>query len=255
MKPGTESKLKFKQLKRRMKLPHWQIIGVLETLWRVTESNTPAGNIGKLTDEEIAAAFEWDGDASELVAALIDCKWIDKDDEFRLVIHDWSIHCPNHLKGAFAKNNILMADVAIQQRARQPAKHIARQDIEQPARHSATLPNLSVPNLSVPSLSDSCGETDEPSSPPAVLVFPCDGSPEQWSLTQEQADEWSGLYPSLDITAESRGALAWVLADPTRNKTANGMKRFLVGWFGRAQNRGNGRTKPPPQREKIRLPE
>lgn len=150
MKPGAELKLKFKQLKRRLKLPHWQIVGVLETLWRVTEANAPAGDIGRLSDEEIAAAFEWEGNAQELLSALTECRWIDPDEEFRLIVHDWSEHCPNHLKGAFAKNSKRFADESARDRARQPAKQPARQDASDVACHPATYPNQSLPNQTVP---------------------------------------------------------------------------------------------------------
>jgi hypothetical protein len=245
MKTGTESKLKFKQLKRRLKLPLWQAIGLLETLWRATEANTPEGDIGRLTDEEIASALEWEGDASELVAALIDCRWIDPDEEFRLIIHDWSVHCPNHLKGALAKHKREFADLAAKQRAKQNTGQPARQA----AGHHATNPNQSNPNQSNPSLTTSCAETAVPSSPPtaeALLVFPCDGEPEEWQLSQFQVTQWSDLYPSLDVLGECRSALAWVLADGTRRKTARGMARFLVGWLGRSQNRGaRGKTSAP----------
>ena len=97
-----------------------------------------------------------------------------------------------------------------------------------------------------------CPETaeDEPSSGPpvdAVLVYPCDGKPSCWGLTQSQLCEWGTLYPSLDLPSEARKALAWVTASPERRKTAKGMKRFLVGWFSRTQDRGkqSGRGQSP----------
>jgi hypothetical protein len=99
---------------------------------------------------------------------------------------------------------------------------------------------------------DICGETAEPSSPPdepahepAVLEFPCDGEPSTWRLMASQVAEWQTLFQSLDIVSECRSALAWVLADSARRKTARGMQKFLVGWFGRAQNSGRGRSKQP----------
>ncbi len=89
-----------------------------------------------------------------------------------------------------------------------------------------------------------CAETETDPSPAPVAIerplleFQCDGKQPTWHLTAEQVAEWSSLFPSLDVLAECRSALAWVSANPSRRKTANGMKRFLVGWFGRAQNRG-----------------
>lgn len=79
-------------------------------------------------------------------------------------------------------------------------------------------------------------ETAPPSSPP-VMMFPCDGEVREWALTQPQIDEWSGLFPALDVVAICRQALAWVKATPAKRKTATGMPRFLVAWFTRDQNR------------------
>lgn len=81
-----------------------------------------------------------------------------------------------------------------------------------------------------------------PNGEPAVLTFPCDGKPNAWLLTESQLSEWGSLFPTLDLLAECRSALAWVLADTTRRKTARGMAKFLVGWFGRAQNGRRSQT-------------
>ena len=87
-----------------------------------------------------------------------------------------------------------------------------------------------------------CPETpeDERSAPaePPVLTYPCDGMPKAWSLTQSKLDEWAPLFPTLDLPDLCRQALAWVMASPDRRKTAKGMERFLVSWFGREKNSG-----------------
>lgn len=75
-------------------------------------------------------------------------------------------------------------------------------------------------------------------TPIGGLEFPCDGKISAWSVTEELAARWRELFPSLDVALECKGALAWVLAKPQRRKTARGMEAFLVGWFGRSQNRG-----------------
>ena len=83
-------------------------------------------------------------------------------------------------------------------------------------------------------------------APPAVVVivtFPTAGNPSEWHLTESHVAEWRALYPSLDILAECRKALAWVQAKSSNRKTAGGMKRFLVGWLNRATERG-GRQQP-----------
>jgi hypothetical protein len=132
MKSGTESKSKFKQLKRKLKLKYWQVVGVLETLWRVTQNDAPAGDIGKLDNEEIAEALEWEGDANSLIDALIETHWLDEDDEFRLIVHDWSEHAPNHLQGAFKKHGRQFADQIAKQRTKQVARDHAKHDAQAP---------------------------------------------------------------------------------------------------------------------------
>ena len=73
-----------------------------------------------------------------------------------------------------------------------------------------------------------------------VLEFPVDGDRSRkgglWFLTQALVDELSALYPALDIVAEARAALAWVLSKPANRKTANGMRAFLTNWLQRSQN-------------------
>lgn len=81
----------------------------------------------------------------------------------------------------------------------------------------------------------------------ALLDFMTIGPVKTWELTKAQADQWRQDFPNLDIMAESRKARAWILASLDRRKTAKGMPRFLVGWFGRA------RVEPPPaQSEAVR---
>ena len=76
---------------------------------------------------------------------------------------------------------------------------------------------------------------------PAILTYPCDGIIKSWPLVESQLAEWRPLFPSVDLMAECRKALAWVQASPERRKTAKGMRKFLVGWFGRNQNSGGSR--------------
>ena len=130
MKKDTVSKLKFKRLQRQLKLPLWQAIGLLEALWHCTLTNAPDGDIGRMSDDDIAAAIEWEGDAMNLIHALVECNWLDRDDAFRLLVHDWSQHVPTYMKGAYERNGKLFAD----QRAKQGAKHTAKHDAKQVAK-------------------------------------------------------------------------------------------------------------------------
>lgn len=90
----------------------------------------------------------------------------------------------------------------------------------------------------LPGIGFSCDGPPKPPKEIPVLGFPCDGQPREWFLYQSQIDEWTPLFPTLDILGECRQAWAWVNASPQNRKTAGGMARFLVGWFGRSKNRG-----------------
>jgi hypothetical protein len=101
MKVGTETKAKFKKLQRRLGLSLWQCVGLLECLWQLTASSAPDGGLGRLSNEDIAASIEWQGDEQTLIQQLIECRWLDEypDPAVRFVVHDWSEHCPNFVKG------------------------------------------------------------------------------------------------------------------------------------------------------------
>jgi len=99
MKLGAIETAKFKQFKRKLKIPQYVAVGILESLWMYTVRNAPLGNIGRHSDDLILSSIEWDGDDKALMDALIECQWLDVSDEHRLVVHDWDDHMPNWLKG------------------------------------------------------------------------------------------------------------------------------------------------------------
>lgn len=78
-------------------------IAILERLWHATASGAIRGDIGKFDNDVIAEACGWKGDADALVEILVDCRWLDRCDEHRLLIHDWHIHAPKHVKGNVKK--------------------------------------------------------------------------------------------------------------------------------------------------------
>lgn len=103
MKLGTLDLTKFKRLQRRLNETVRGTVGLLELIWIRAAKDCPQGDIGRLSNLEIAIMAEWDGDADELVDALTDCGWFDPSESSRLLIHDWPDHVPNWLKGVVAK--------------------------------------------------------------------------------------------------------------------------------------------------------
>lgn len=103
MKAGTLNHVKTKRLKRKLGIPLYQAAGILESLWQLSAECADDGAIGKYSDEEIASHLEWEHDPGELIQALLDCRWLDKDDDARLLIHDWFDHAPNYIKDRIRK--------------------------------------------------------------------------------------------------------------------------------------------------------
>ena len=99
MKASCPQSVKFLKLKRRLKIPQWQCVGLLESIWLIGQHSAKAGDIGKLSNEDIAASIEWEGDPDELIQNLVECGFLDTHPKHRLIIHDWSEHCPTWVKG------------------------------------------------------------------------------------------------------------------------------------------------------------
>lgn len=159
MKIGTTEKLKFKNLQRRLKLPLWQAVGLLETIWKVAYRNAPAGDIGRLPNDEIAAAIEWAGDADELVKVLVETRWFDADPVHRLLVHDWEEECEGWLRANFERYKKQFAKpthIKPPDDEGQDTKQLAVQTTVQPTS-SASLPFHTIPSPTPP-LPSACAD-------------------------------------------------------------------------------------------------
>jgi hypothetical protein len=158
MKLNAPQSLKFSKLKRRLAIPHWQAVGILESLWLFTQVNAPAGDIGRHTDEDIAAGLEWAGDHSELIESLVQCGWLDRCEVHRIVVHDWEDHVPKYMKGALSKHGIEFASKQAANGTKQPANTVKQP--AKPVEHPASIltnPNQANSNHTNPDGSASVG--------------------------------------------------------------------------------------------------
>lgn len=82
--------------------------------------------------------------------------------------------------------------------------------------------------------------SDSRSSEP--LVADCEAlilnSGSEWRPTAKDFEEYTKLYPAVDVAQEFRSMRGWCLSNPTKRKTASGIKRFVNSWLSREQNRG-----------------
>ena len=76
----------------------------------------------------------------------------------------------------------------------------------------------------------------EPEEPPVISFILNDKS--RYPIRHAQVDEWSGLYPAVDIMQELRKMAGWLDANPSKRKTKRGILRFVNGWLAREQDKG-----------------
>jgi hypothetical protein len=102
---GTMRHVKTLRLKRRLgNAEDFIVCGILNMLWDMTAEQAPHGDIGRFTNEDVAAYLGWTGDCDELVEALTNSGWLDRCSRNRLVVHDWHVHAPKYIKDRLRKS-------------------------------------------------------------------------------------------------------------------------------------------------------
>ncbi len=103
---------KFRLLGRDLRIPMCYVRGIMESLWLVTGRNFPQGDVGRWSNEEIAVAIDYPGDADELVNALMRRRLVDEIPDGRLYVHDWHEHADQHVQATIAKAGLYFANGA-----------------------------------------------------------------------------------------------------------------------------------------------
>lgn len=75
-----------------------------------------------------------------------------------------------------------------------------------------------------------------PDRQPAISLTLNDKS--EFRIYGDQVEQWSQLFPAVDIMQELRKMKAWLDSNPSRRKTKRGILRFVTGWLSKEQDRG-----------------
>ncbi len=75
-------------------------------LWQYVGQVAPRGNIGVVSDLEIAGAVAWEKKPHTLVVALVKCGWLEENSEHRLIVHDWPHHCDTYIQKILNRKKI-----------------------------------------------------------------------------------------------------------------------------------------------------
>lgn len=83
-----------------------------------------------------------------------------------------------------------------------------------------------------------------PMSPVKITIPTAGKNSEDYPITEADVNEWHEAYPAVPIMQELREMRQWAISNPTKRKTARGMRRFITSWLEREQNRGGARASP-----------
>lgn len=80
------------------------------------------------------------------------------------------------------------------------------------------------------------GGEPQTASPPVVSIPLNDGT--EYPVSQEQCQEWAGVYPAVDVIQQLREMREWCLNNPAKRKTAKGVRSFITRWLAKEQDWG-----------------
>jgi hypothetical protein len=73
-----------------------------------------------------------------------------------------------------------------------------------------------------------------------IIGLPLNDGTEHKVLTSHLV-EWKQLYPAVDIECQLRKMRGWLLSNPTRKKTRDGINRFINSWLAKEQDNNHER--------------
>lgn len=96
------------------------------------------------------------------------------------------------------------------------------------------------------SINTACPEPEPAPDREQVISLTLNDRSEFW-IYGDQVEQWSQLFPAVDVLQELRKMKSWLDSNPSRRKTNRGILRFVNSWLSREQDKGklNYRTKAP----------
>lgn len=73
---------------------------------------------------------------------------------------------------------------------------------------------------------------------PSVIKIPVVKPAGEYPISADDVEGWKETFPAVDVIGELRKMREWCLANPQRRKTSRGVRRFIINWLSRAQDRG-----------------
>jgi hypothetical protein len=102
---GTLTHRKTRRLAALLKIEMPAALGYMEALWSVAAEQTPCGDIGKLSNQDIADEMFSTIDPDELINAIIGAGLLEKHSIHRLIIHNWAERTDQTTRRKVARND------------------------------------------------------------------------------------------------------------------------------------------------------
>lgn len=61
-------------------------------------------------------------------------------------------------------------------------------------------------------------------------------------ITEKDLEEYTQLYPAVDVMQQLRNMRGWLLSNPTKRKTKRGIRTFITTWLQKEQDRPKARS-------------
>ena len=253
MKRNTTDHPKTKALARALDLPLYGAVGVLESLWHWTARHAPAGDVGRFSDADISDGVYWDRDPATLIGALVECRWLERHPQHRLVIHHWPDHADDAVNMGLARRREWFADGRQPKLSRLPRdereraeEHYKTHAVPTPCpRRDGSLPLPSPPRPEPepesadggPSASAPTAEADRSRrrSPKYHIAWTLDSGFS--GITDKDRREWAAAFPACDLDRQLAAAHVWLVANPEKAKKSN-WPAFITRWLTKSQDRG-----------------
>lgn len=87
------------------------------------------------------------------------------------------------------------------------------------------------------SINTACPEPEPASDRKQAISLTLNDKSEFW-IYGDQVEQWSQLFPAVDIMQELRKMKSWLDSNPSRRKTKRGILRFVNSWLSKEQDRG-----------------
>lgn len=155
---------KRKRLSRLLGLNAYEAVGLLHVLWWWVLDFAPEGDLRPYSDEDIADAIDFDGDAAALVAALTRSGFVDADRR----VHDWDEYAEKWIARRAA--NAERMRKARDARNGEPDSAFAHAARTSGARPAQTPECVGLPDL--PDRTNIPTGPDLPDLPPSTLTLP-----------------------------------------------------------------------------------